>query len=58
MTDARGPGVVVDAMVVSWLLDEPPDTLGERNRAWWVPLVTSGVVSRGALLLHFLASEG
>lgn len=32
MTDAREPGVVVDTMVVSWLLDDRPNPLAERYR--------------------------
>ncbi len=32
MTDARGPGVVVDTMVISWLFDDRPNPLAERYR--------------------------
>jgi hypothetical protein len=32
MTDARGPGVVVDTMVTSWLLDDRPNLLADRYR--------------------------
>ena len=32
MTDARPPGVVVDTMVISWLLDERPNPLAVRYR--------------------------
>lgn len=32
MSDARIPGVVVDTMVVSWLLDERPSPIAERYR--------------------------
>ncbi len=32
MTDARGPGVVVNTMVISWLLDDRPNPLAERYR--------------------------
>jgi len=32
MTDARGPGVVVDTMVISWLLDERSSDLADRYR--------------------------
>ncbi len=32
MSDARRPGVVVDTMVVSWLLDDRPNQLADRYR--------------------------
>jgi len=32
MSDARRPGVVVDTMVVTWLLDDRPNQLAERYR--------------------------
>jgi predicted nucleic acid-binding protein len=32
MTDARAPGVVVDTMVISWLLDDRPHLLADRYR--------------------------
>jgi predicted nucleic acid-binding protein len=33
MTEARPPGVVVDTMVISWLLDEQPSPLADSYRA-------------------------
>ena len=32
MTDAHGPGVVVDTIVISWLFDDRPNPLAERYR--------------------------
>ena len=32
MSDARSPGVIVDTMVISWLLDERPNPLADAYR--------------------------